>query len=143
MLKLPKMLLAAAAGAYLLGLAIPAGAGNHIACYKGKDPAAKGKFSGISILSNTGLPSISGCTVQVPAKLCCDAVDKIGHTGPGPINNSNKFCCYKVKCLPKPAPTSLPIKDQFGTRTFPTKSLAYLCAPASPSGAFLDDSSAF
>src|SRR2546426_2164115 len=79
MMKLPKLLLAAAACAYLLGAVSLATAGNHLKCYKGKDSTgAKHKYSGGVLLSNTGLNPESGCLISTPPKICCDAVDKVG-----------------------------------------------------------------
>jgi len=138
-MKVKVLFLATAACAFMLGSAMPAAAGNHLACYKVKDTIAKAKFSGITLLSNTGdTANSTNCTVATGAKLCCDAVDKIGHTGPGPVNNTNQFCCYKVKCDKGSGGGTLNLQDQFGTRSLAVSKLAYLCAPSSPSGAFLD-----
>jgi hypothetical protein len=123
--------------------AASATAGNHIVCYKVKDVIPKNKFGNVLLLSNTGFPTQTGCTVAAGAKYCCDAVDKIGVPpqpgGGGPVNTASKFCCYKVKCA-KGVTGNLSVRDQFGTRTVAVaKPPSLLCAPASPSGAFLDN----
>ena len=129
-------------GLVLLWGAAVATAGNHIACYKVKDVIPKQKITNVLLLSNTGSENNTGCTIATGAKYCCDAVDKIGVPpqpgGGGPINNTSKFCCYKVKCNKGPT-GSLPVQDQFGNRTLQVaKPPSLICAPASPSGAFLD-----
>jgi hypothetical protein len=141
-MKVRKMLLAASGCAFLIGVALPAAAGNHLACYKVKDVLAKQKFANVQLLSNTGGPSHTGCIVAVGAKTCCHAVDKIGVPpqvgGGGPTANTSKFCCYKVKC-PKGPTGTISATDQFGSRTLSiSKPPKQLCAPASPSGAFLN-----
>ena len=151
MTKIPKLLTAVLAGACLLGAASLATAGNHLKCYKGKDSTgAKHKYSGGTLASNTGLLTESGCIISTPPKICCDAVDKVGFKdenmmpppGGGGAAATSRFCCYKVsKCTG--GSTSFTVKDQFGLHTFGVKKAALVCAPASPSGAFLDDSSMF
>lgn len=144
-LKLPKLLLAAAGCVYLLGGVTPASAGDHLACYKVKDTLVKTKFPGITLNSNTGHPTQTGCTISTGSKLCCDAVDKVGHPpvgGPTNPGNTRKFCCYKVKCAKGPS-SVLGVDDQFGNRPLSITTPKMLCAPASPSGAFLDASSVF
>jgi hypothetical protein len=151
MRKIPKLLTAVLTGACLLGAASLATAGNHLKCYKGKDSTgAKHRYSGGVLASNTGLNPESGCLISTPPKICCDAVDKIGFVdensapppGGGPTGNTTKFCCYKVsKCTG--GSTAFVAKDQFGVHAFGVKKAALVCAPASPSGAFLDDSSMF
>ena len=140
-MKVKVLFLATAACAFMLGSALPAAAGSHLSCYKVKDTIAKAKFTGITLSSNTGdTTNATGCTVSTGAKLCCDSVDKTGHSGPGPTNDANQFCCYKVKCAKGSGTGTLNLKDQFGTRALPVSKLAYLCAPSSPSAAFLDAS---
>jgi hypothetical protein len=129
--------------ALLLWGATAATAGNHIACYKVKDTIPKQKLANVALLSNTGsFPANSGCLVKTGAKYCCDSVDKIGVPpqpgGGGPLDVAHKFCCYKVKC-PKGPTGTISVKDQFGSRSLPLlKPPSLVCAPASPSGAFLD-----
>ena len=131
----------------MLGTAAVAPAGNHLLCYKGKDSTgAKHKYSGGVVVSNTGLNPIAGCVIATPPKICCDAVDKIGFLdensnpapGGGPTGNTTKFCCYKVKCPKGSASPAFVAHDQFGVHSFAVKTTSILCAPASPSGAFLD-----
>ena len=130
-------------GAAMLWTVSVATAGNHIACYKVKDVIPKQKIGSVSLLTNTGGPNHFGCVIATGAKYCCDAVDKIGVPpqpgGGGPIAPTSQFCCYKVKC-PKGPTGTLSVTDQFGTRSLQVLNPPKLvCAPASPSGAFLDD----
>src|SRR5262245_41363359 len=133
----------AAACSVLLWRVTVATAGNPIAGYKLNDAIPKHKLGSVNLLSNTGsIPAQNGCTVAVGAKYCCDSVDKIGVPpqpgGGGPLGVASKFCCYKVKC-PKGITGNLSVQDQFGNRTLAVaKPPSLLCAPASPSGAFLD-----
>jgi hypothetical protein len=144
MTKFPRVITAVLAGAFLVGAASLATAGNHLKCYKGKDAlGVKHKYSNGVLVSNTGLNPESGCIISTPPKICCDSVDKIGVPpqpgGGGPLAIASKFCCYKVKC-PKGVTGNLPVQDQFGNRTLAVlKPPSLLCAPASPSGAFIDD----
>jgi hypothetical protein len=139
----PKMLLAAAGFAYVVGSAGPATAAfDHLKCYKVKDTAVKTSYTA----NVNGLSNEIGCTIKVPAKLCCVPAEKTAVSPPPPggggVGVPNTFCCYKLKC-PK---TSLPtqnVKDQFGTRTVTPSTAKYLCAPSSPSGAFLDTTALF
>jgi hypothetical protein len=130
--------------ALLAGLAIrpsPAFAQfNHLACQKIKDPAPKATYT---IQLNEVLP----CTLKAPAKMECHRVLKNfvnpSPPGGGPIGDLNvgKFLCYSIKCSPKDAGGGTDtLKDQFGSRTVQVGAVKLLCAPASPSGAFLDDS---
>jgi hypothetical protein len=146
------LFLSAAACAALLGTT-PATAGDHIKCYKVKDKVAgsplKNKWTA-DLLSNVS-PSLDefGCTISTPASLCCAPVDKVGIApNPPPVGFSagpqNKFCCYKVKCPVGPGTLGVSFADQFGTRTLTIpKKPTYVCAPASPSGAFIDSSDLF
>lgn len=144
---LRKLVVMAGASVWLLSAA-SAPAANHLACYKVKDSLPKARFENVSLPSDTGLPTKTPCTIYGGAKLCCDVVDKIGVApqpgGGGPTTPTSKFCCYKVKC-PKGADLAIPEKDQFGSRTVAARKamVKYVCAPSSPSGAFLDDASGF
>jgi hypothetical protein len=83
----------------------------------------------------------SSCTVYVPAKFCCDNVSVSGVPpqpgGGGPTTAANRFCCYRVRC-PRGPQQTLSMTDEFGPHNFQARRAKYLCAPASPSGAFLD-----
>jgi hypothetical protein len=146
--RLPKLLLGAAAGAYLLGAAGSVlAAPDHLKCYKAREVAGPGKFTRTGdLLSSTSLANQTGCLIKGPAKLVCAPVTKTNVSPPapggGPTAAAKKFICYKLKC-PKIPDQSLTLQDQFGTHTFTIRTAKTLCAPASPSGAFLDDSSAF
>jgi hypothetical protein len=118
----------------------------HTKCYAIKDPAAKAVYT----LNSTAAPEAAqnGCRLQVPAKMLCLATTKTNVSpvppGGGPTTNvtTAKSLCYKVKC-PKTALTPVPVVDQFGSRTVTPKVARLLCAPASPSGAFLDGDATF
>jgi hypothetical protein len=148
--RLPKLLLAAVACASLGGASV-ATAGNHLKCYKAKETAGPGAFQvKADLVSNLNPPLAkeSGCVIKGPPELVCAPVDKQNVSPPppggGPTGNTTKFLCYKAKCRKLPDET-ITAKDQFGTHTFTLKGKAAktLCAPASPSGAFLDASSVF
>lgn len=147
-LKLPRVLLAGAAGAYLLGAASGAlGAPDHLKCYKAKEVSGPGKFTRTGdLISSTTLANQTGCQIKGPAKLVCAPVTKTNVSPPapggGPTAAAKKYICYKLKC-PKVPDQGLTLQDQFGTHSFVIKAAKTLCAPASPSGAFLDASSAF
>ncbi len=127
-----RLTFAAAVAAVLIWRAWPAPAGDHLACYKVKDQLAKAQFSGVSLLSNTGGPNQNGCTIATGAKLCCDAVDKMGVPpqpgGAGPGASTTRFCCYKVKCQKGPS-GNLDFTDQFGSRALPVTTPKMICAP--------------
>ena len=148
-------LLALAASACLVFGSLPATAGDHLKCYKVKDKVTgsplKAKYT-VDLPSNLSpLLDESGCTVAVPAKMCCAPVDKVPTAPsppppdgtPHPQPAAGKFCCYKVKCPKLPVPGTASFDDQFGIRTLTLSNASFLCAPASPSGAFLDSSDLF
>ena len=143
-----RMLLVAAAFAYVVtsaGSAMAACVGptcDHLKCYKVKDSAPKASYTA----NVNGLSVEIGCTVKVPAKICCVPASKTAVTpappGGGGSGVPNTFCCYKLKC-PKQTLLPVTVQDQFGSRSVQPGTAKYLCAPSSPSGAFLDDSSVF
>ena len=100
------------------------------------DPTPKATYT-------VGINEVLSCVAKAPAKMECRRVFKSSVSpsppGGGPIVDLNvvKFLCYKIKC-----PTVLggtdTVKDQFGSRTVQDGTAKLFCAPASPSGAFLD-----
>src|SRR5437879_5485539 len=102
--------------------------GDHLECYKIKDPQAKVKYSA----DLDGLVAESGCTIKVPATMACVPATKTNvqpiPPGGGGSGTPNSFFCYKVKC-PKTALPALSATDQFGIRTVQTKVTKLLCAP--------------
>jgi len=115
----------------------PAG---HLKCYKIKDPAAKAAYTA----DLAGLTAEPGCRISVPAKQLCVDTTKTNVVptppggGPPTGGNAGKFLCYKIKC-PKGSDVSVPAEDQFGSRSVTAKiGGKLLCAPSSPSGAFLE-----
>jgi hypothetical protein len=143
--------LSAAACASLL--ATSATAGDHLTCYKVKDNAAgsplKNKYTADLPSNIAAALDETGCTVATPAKLCCAPSDKVGIApNPPPPDGAprpaaTEFCCYKAKCAKKPAVPNNLFSDQFGTRILGVSKVAYLCAPSSPSGAFVDSTELF
>jgi len=147
-MKVLRLLLVAAAYVCFLGQADRASAQlyDHIACVKVSDGAAKATYT-----ADIGSPfgGSTGCVIKVPAKVLCYSAVKQNVTPPppggGPSNDlgvTRKFLCYKAKC-PNFLVGSLPasVTDQFGVHPIsgkPTKAFKMFCAPASPSGAFLD-----
>ena len=143
-----KLLLAAAAGVFLLaGAPTPASAQNpnHLKCYKIRDgvPAPPVRYT----MNLQGLTAEPGCLIRARAQLLCVQTTKTAVSptppggGPNPAS-AGRFLCYKVKCARQLLP-GVPVTDQFGTRTVAPKRADLLCAPASPSGAFIDGSPAF
>ncbi len=132
--RLRNLVLTVGTCAYLLGVAGAAHAiiADHLKCVKAKAIEAKTTYTIASL----------GCTIKGPAKLVCFPVVKAGVSptppGGGPTGATTKFVCYKAKC-PK-APGTISAKDQFGNHLFQVSNAKTICAPASPSGAFLDAS---
>ena len=113
-------------------LALPAGAqpvGDHLKCYKVKDPLAKTSYSA----DLGGLVAEPGCTIKVPAIMACVPSSKTNVTpeppGSGATGTPNAFGCYKIKC-PKAKLPAIPLNDQFGTRDVAPRAPRLLCAPA-------------
>ncbi len=126
----------------------PAGASaDHLACYKAKEIGGPGRIQATADLVSGAVPPLAtgtGCVIKGPPRLYCGPVTKANiappEPGGGPTQGTTKFLCYKVKC-PKGAAQTASAKDQFGVHTVMLKAPRVLCAPASPSGAFLDDPS--
>jgi hypothetical protein len=118
---------------------------NHLVCMKIKDPAPKASYTAHLVPSR--LNDLDPCVIRVPAKMECQITGKLNVAPPAPATGPTqdllptgilRFLCYKVKC-PKPQGPNDVRNDQFGSRTVTLGSARLLCAPASPSGAFLDD----
>jgi hypothetical protein len=112
---------------------------SHLACFKFKD-------SGVAKTTYTvDIGSAGHCIVKTPAKVVCVSTFKenVTPTPPGgglDLNlNESLFFCYNAKCPKTPGPDGF-ATDQFGTHVFNPQIVTsnLLCAPASPSGAFLD-----
>jgi hypothetical protein len=119
---------------------------DHLQCYKAKETAGPGRIQATAdLLSSIGLAPETGCLVKGPPTLFCGPVTKTNVTPPppggGPTGTVHKFLCYKIKC-PTGANQVASGKDQFGVHTLTLKAPKILCAPASPSGAFLDQAPA-
>jgi len=145
-MKLRTVLLATAAGACFLADAAPVGAqANHLKCYAIRDQIA-GPVPRTADL--TGLAPEPGCKIKGKAAQLCVATTKTNVSppapggGPNPSSPAQRYLCYRARC-PKPPVLPLPgvpVVDQFGTRTVLPRRALTLCAPASPSGAFIDAS---
>src|SRR5881628_1615994 len=115
----------------VLKLALPAGAqpvGDHLKCYKVRDPQVKAAYSA----DLGGLVAEPGCTINVPAIMACVPSSKTNVTpeppGTGGSGTPNAFGCYKIKC-PKVTLPAIPLNDQFGTRDVTPSKPRLLCAP--------------
>jgi len=114
-----------------LTLAIPAGAQpvpDHLECYKIKDPAPHVSYTA----DLGGLAAEPGCTIRVPAKMVCVPATKAGVTPTPPegggTGTPNAYGCYKIKCPRTTLPT-IPLDDQFGSRSVTPSAAKLLCAP--------------
>jgi hypothetical protein len=112
--------------------------GDHLACAQFKEMNA----SRASSTLNLGAASFiaHGCVVKRPPVLACESATtaNINPTPPGggPNGLTTGFFCYKAKC---PRSTEYVAgTDQFGHHGGQRYNVKLLCAPASPSGAFLD-----
>ena len=108
--------------------------GDHLKCYKVKDPHAKTTYTA----DLDGLVAEPGCLIKLPAKLVCAPTAKTNvqptPPGGGPSGTPNFFVCYKIKC-PRAVLPALDLTDQFGRRTFIPTGAKMLCAPATPATA--------
>jgi len=106
-------------------------ASDHLACYKVKDPARKGR----STLTLTNAGVTQSCSIGSRAQLGCietqtsNIVPTPPGGGPTPGNVGN-FLCYKLFC-PKPFPPAAQMTDRFsGMRVVSFRAAQFLCAPA-------------
>jgi hypothetical protein len=105
---------------------------DHLACYKVKDPVAKGKFT--ATIGNAAVSST--CTVKTPAKFACLESDatNFSPTPPGTAvtpGAAGNFLCYQAKC-PKPFPADTQMSDELGgRRVIRFHGTTLLCSPAS------------
>jgi Protein of unknown function (DUF1565) len=114
-----------------LGMVALAGAqpsGDHLECYKVKDPLARTSYRA----DLAGLALEPDCIIQMPAKMVCVPATKTNvrpaPPGGGGIGTPNSFFCYKAKCR-KAAPAPLTATDQFGSRTVMVSTTKLVCAP--------------
>ncbi len=119
----------AASALFCLTFVAAVNAQDHLECYSlKKDPQTKVKYTA----DLTGLAVEPGCVVQVPAKMVCVPTHKRNVTptppGTGGSDPTGGFACYKVTC-PKRTLPSVPLDDQFGTRTVVPAARKFLCAP--------------
>jgi hypothetical protein len=102
---------------------------DHLECYKVKDSASKVTYTA----DLNGLTAEPGCVIKVPAIMFCVQTGKMNLApsapggGPSPTP-AGRFVCYKLKCA-KPVFASVPVNDQFGSRTLQPKVAKMLCAP--------------
>ena len=139
---LPKLFVAAAALAFFAGASSPASAQtpDHLRCYRIRDPITSVRYTA----NLQGIQPSPGCTVRARAKMLCVQTTKTGVSPTPPGVNptrgpAGKFLCYRVKCA-RQTLANQTLVDQFGSRSVSPRATSMLCAPASPSGAFLDAS---
>lgn len=138
------LFLATAAGACFLADAAPVGAqANHLKCYAIRDQITAPVRRTADLV---GLAPEPGCRIKGRAFQLCVATTKTNVQPPPPGGGPNppsagRFLCYRARCPKPPVPLpGVPSVDQFGTRTVLPKRAVTLCAPSSPSGAFIDAS---
>jgi hypothetical protein len=104
---------------------------DHLQCFKIKDSQAKASYIATLTPGDGAFPVAPGCKVQVPAKMLCVDVEKSAVTptppGSGPGAQAQKYLCYKAKCAK--SSQTVPVSDQFGSRSVLVKSTSLLCAP--------------
>ena len=114
---------------------------DHIVCAKVRDSVPRAKYT--ARLGPSLQDDLVGCVIKLPAKLACQSTSKTAVTPPPPGGgptaalNHGKFLCYKVKCPAAPNAFRT-AQDQFGIHNVTLGASKLLCAPASPSGAFLE-----
>ncbi len=103
---------------------------NHLACYRVKDPAAKGKFS--ATVGNAAVSST--CIMKTPAKFGCfeSEASAFSPTPPGTAISAGaarNFLCYQARC-PKPFPADTQMTDELGgQRVVRFRGTAVVCSP--------------
>ena len=105
---------------------------DHLKCYKlKKDPQQKASYTA----DLGGLVAEPGCTIKVPATMVCVPATKTNVVpqpqGTGGTGSPNAFGCYKIRC-PKATLPTIPLSDQFGSRSVIPSAPKLLCAPAPP-----------
>jgi hypothetical protein len=117
---------------------------DHLLCSKARDNREHRSFT-----LNADVPTFAdgvSCVLKVPAKLMCLPATKFNVAPPPPGGGPNPgvdqsqqrgVLCYAVKCQ-APVKEFLAVHDQFGVGTVGFSAPRILCAPASPSGAFLN-----
>jgi hypothetical protein len=118
---------------------------NHLVCTKVKDPGPRGRYT--AHLVPARMNDLTDCIIKLPAKMECQLAAKTNVVpappGGGPTadivdaTGILRFLCYKTKC-PRPVGPDDVRTDQFGSRVLTLGPAKLLCAPASPSGAFLE-----
>jgi hypothetical protein len=118
---------------------------DHLVCAKVRDSVPRTSYS--ARLGPSAQDDLVGCVIKLPARLACQSTSKTAVTPPppggGPVGGLShaKMLCYKVKCPAAPNSFST-ARDQFGIHTIALGPSRLLCAPASPSGAFLERAAA-
>jgi hypothetical protein len=122
--------------------------GQFLGCYKFKDPSTylyRLRYA-VGVIDNAEAQA-RNCFIKYPPKLACFS-STISPPSPkppggGPTTLAGRFFCYAVKCRTLIVPLTGGGTDMFGFHetTSPNGNPAgptMFCAPASPSGAFLD-----
>ena len=120
---------------------------DHLHCVRVRDSAPRTSYTITTVGDDIAFTT---CTLKLPAKVACFQAHKISVSppppggGPGsPPTVARTYLCYKVKCSNSNRLIQDLRTDQFGAHTFVTAGNSLYCAPASPSGAFLDASETF
>lgn len=114
---------------------------DHLLCAKLRDSVPRASYT--ARLGPSHQDTLAGCVIKLPPKLACQSTSKTEVAPPppggGPTGalNHTKMFCYQVKC-PKAPNTFHTARDQFGIHNVVLGTSKLLCAPASPSGAFLE-----
>lgn len=106
---------------------------DHLKCYKVKDPTKAKYVADLVPLQQPPFQIEPGCAVKFPAKLFCVPVQKrnVQPAAPGAVNGrqAQDYLVYQIKC-PKTPGFTLPVTDQFATRTIGIVKHQFLLVPA-------------
>lgn len=106
---------------------------DHLKCYKIKDPTKAKYVADLVPLQQPPFQVEPGCAVKFPAKLFCIPVQKknVQPAPPGGVNGlpAQDYLVYQIKCTKLPGMT-LPVTDQFASRTVGIGNHQFLMVPA-------------
>ena len=99
---------------------------DHFKCYQAR---AKTPFASqaVTLVDQFGLTTTS---VLRPDSIC-NPVDK---DGAGIANSTTHLACYRIRDVPRTAPSRLPASDEFGSRTLGVQRARTLCVPSAQDG---------
>jgi hypothetical protein len=106
---------------------------DHLKCYKIKDPTKAKYLADLVPLQQPPFQVEPDCAVKFPAKLFCIPVQKtnVEPPAPGAVNGvqAQDYLVYQIKCTKLPSMT-LPVTDQFASRTVTVGNHMFLMVPA-------------